>query len=188
MEIIKFSFCFAVIIIIFTLIYSRITKRDYVNPKVNLKVTSAAFEDGKKIPVKYTGRGKDISPPLKFEEITPEAKTIAIIMDDLDHPLGQYNHWVIWNIPTSFKSICEGIPGEENSTLLGKAVQGKSDYGGKHYYRGPLPPFGSHRYIFKVYVLDIVLDLHMSAGKIKLQKEMQGHILQFGTLEGKFGR
>ena len=71
---------------------------------------------------------------------------------------------------------------------LGNAIQGKSQYGGKHYYRGTLPPFGVHRYVFKVYVLDTVLELDQNAGKIELQKAMDGHILQYGTLMGKFGQ
>jgi Raf kinase inhibitor-like YbhB/YbcL family protein len=71
---------------------------------------------------------------------------------------------------------------------LGNAVQGKSAYGGKHYYRGPLPPFGTHRYVFKVYVLDTLLELPPSAGKADLQRAMRGHVLQYGTLSATYGR
>jgi Raf kinase inhibitor-like YbhB/YbcL family protein len=67
-------------------------------------------------------------------------------------------------------------------------VQGKSGYGGKHWYRGPLPPFGTHKYIFRVYVLDSKLDLKTDADKAVLKKAMEGHILQYGALEGRFGR
>lgn len=168
--------------------YIRTTNRDYINPPVNLVVTSKSFQDGGNIPVKHTGRGEDISPPLELGTIDTEAKTIAIIMDDMDHPLGLYNHWVIWNIPASFISIPEGIPRKEIVSSLGNAIQGKSGYGGKHWYRGPLPPFGTHKYIFKVYVLDTVLDLDNDANKVELQKAMEGHVLQYGTLTGKFGR
>jgi Raf kinase inhibitor-like YbhB/YbcL family protein len=154
---------------------------------VNLNITSEAFEDGGMIPAKYTGRGENISPSLKLDAIDPKAKTTALIMDDIDHPLGIYNHWVIWNIPASFGEIPEGIPREEVVSSLGNAVQGKSQYGGKHYYRGPLPPFGTHDYIFKVYVLNKTLDLESDAGKAELQRAMEGHILQYGELTGKFG-
>ncbi len=180
-------FVLFIVILITVVIYLRITNEgDYVNPEIDLEVTSEAFEDGGKIPIKYTGRGKDVSPPLKLGSIDQEAKTIAVIMDDLDHPVGMYNHWLIWNIPAESDEIPEGIPKGEKLPSLGDAVQGKSHYGGKHYYRGPKPPFGSHEYEFKIYVLDTELDLSPDARKEDLQKAMERHILQYGTLKGEF--
>ena len=168
--------------------YKRSTNvEDYVNPTENLKITSEAFEDGGCIPEKYTGRGEDISPPIKIHSIASGAKSIAIIMDDIDHPIGVYNHWLIWNIPAVFDEIPEDIPKEEIVSSLGNAVQGKSAYGGKHYYRGPKPPFGTHKYVFKVYVLDSFLNLKNDAGKKELQEAIEGKILQHGTLTGEFG-
>lgn len=176
-----------IILLIIVVVYLRVTNEgDYVHPEVNLEVTSETFEDGGKIPKEYTGRGEDLSPPLKLGSIDPEAKTIAVIMDDLDHPVGMYNHWVIWNIPAEYDEIPEGIPKGEKLPSLGNAVQGKSHYGGKHYYRGPKPPFGSHDYEFKIYVLDTELDLSPDARKEELQKAMEGHIIQYGTLKGEF--
>lgn len=169
------------------MLFKKLNGHDYVDPENSLKITSDAFEEGGMIPVKYTGKGEDISPSLNWGKLDPKAKTVAIILDDLDTPMGVFNHWVIWNIPASLSGIPEGVPKEEVVKSLGNAVQGKSGYGGKHYYRGPLPPFGTHRYVFKVYVLDTVLDLDKDTGKEGLQKAMKGHILQYGTLMGKFG-
>lgn len=153
----------------------------------NLKVESNAFENGGNIPVKHTGKGEDVSPLLMLEGISNGAVSIVIIMDDLDFPFGTYNHWVMWNIPASFSVIPEAVPKETIVSSLGNAVQGKSNYGGKHYYRGPLPPFGSHTYVFKVFVLDTMLELDSDAGKSQVMKAMDGHILQYGTLTGEFG-
>jgi len=187
LTIIGIIFAFFIILLIIFVAYLRVTNEgDYINPEVNLEVTSEAFEEGGKIPKKYTGRGEDVSPPLKLGSLDPEAKTIAVIMDDLDHPVGMYNHWLIWNIPAEYDEIPEGIPKGEKLQSLGNAVQGKSHYGGKHYYRGPKPPFGSHDYEFKVYVLDTELDLSPDARKEDLQKAMKGHILRYGTLKGEF--
>jgi Raf kinase inhibitor-like YbhB/YbcL family protein len=176
------------ILVIVLIFFWKMSHRDRVDIAINLKVTSKAFGNGDSIPVMYTGIGEDVSPPLKLDKIAAEAKTIAIIMDDLDNPIGIYNHWVIWNIPARFDDIPEGIPRTEVVPSLGDAVQGKSGYGGKHWYRGPLPPFGVHRYIFRVYVLDNVLDLKSDAGKAELKKAMGSHILQYGTLTGRFGK
>ncbi len=153
----------------------------------NLKVESDAFENGGKIPIKHTGKGADVSPALMLDGVSSDAVSMVVIMDDLDFPLGTYNHWVMWNIPSSFSVIPEAVPKEPIVSSLGNAIQGKSNYGGKHYYRGPLPPFGSHTYVFKVFVLDTMLELDSDAGKPQVMKAMDGHILQYGTLTGEFG-
>lgn len=168
-------------------LYWRMTHRRQAAPAVNLTVTSTAFADGGDIPVKYTGRGENVSPQLKLEGIASNAVSIAVVMDDIDFPFGVLNHWIIWNVPAAFTEIPEAIPRTDELPSLGGAIQGKSEYGGKHYYRGPLPPFGSHKYLFKVYVLDVLLDLPKDAGIAKLEKAMEGHILQYGTITGKYG-
>lgn len=158
--------------------------KDLIVMDENLTVTSTAFENGGSMPVDYTGRGQDISPDLTLSELSSEAKTIAIIMDDLDFPIGTYNHWVIWNLPAQTE-IPKAIPSGEKVDSLGGAVQGIGY--GKHCYRGPLPPSGTHRYKFNVYVLDTQLDLSSSSGKRALSEAMQGHILQYGSITGSFG-
>ena len=149
-----------------------------------LTVTSSAFAEGGKIPVKYTGRGEDISPDLQLSAISEKARSIAVIMDDLDVPgIGILTHWVIWNLPAR-NLIPENIPHGEVVPSLGGAVQGIGY--GKHRYRGPNPPFGSHRYQYNVYVLDKQLDLSGNSGKKELLKAMEGHILQHGSITGLF--
>ncbi|MFV0399696.1 MAG: YbhB/YbcL family Raf kinase inhibitor-like protein [Oscillospiraceae bacterium] len=149
-----------------------------------LAVTSPAFEDGGKIPVKYTGRGEDISPELRLSGIDENARTLAVVMNDIDHPIPAYNHWLLWNIPV-MEVIPEDIPHGETVTGLGGAMQGRGY--GKNRYRGPKPPFNwSHRYQFDVYVLDSALNLPGSAKKRDLLAAMQGHILQQGSLTGRF--
>ena len=155
-------------------------------PEATLTVTSTAFENEGIMPKRYTGRGEDLSPELSFGPLDRKAVSIAIVMDDLDHPIGAYNHWVMWNIPAACTSVPEGVEKGETVSSLGGAVQGRSDYGGKHYYRGPKPPFGMHSYIFRVYALDCMLSLEANAGKKELLKAMEGHILQYGTLTGLF--
>lgn len=151
-----------------------------------LIVTSDAFEPGGEIPVRYTGRGEDISPSLTLSALSEEAKSIAIIMDDLDHPISGYNHWTLWNIPV-LSTIPENIPHGPVVDSLEGAVQGVGY--GRHQYRGPKPPKfmrGYHRYQFHVYVLDCKLALPSKARKKALLQSMEGHILQYGSITGKF--
>lgn len=152
-----------------------------------LHIESNAFKHNDFMPLKHTGRGEDISPELTLMDISPDAKSIAIIMDDHDVPVvGILNHWVIWNIPVQY-IIPENIPYGAVVDSLGGAVQGVGY--GKHRYRGPKPPVfikKAHHYQFHVYVLDCMLELDSSSGKKELLKSMDGHIIQYGSLIGKF--
>jgi len=149
-----------------------------------LTITSDAFTDGGKIPVKYTGKGEDISPGFKLSSISESAKSIAIIMDDIDLPMmGTLTHWVVWNLPVQ-DFIPENIPYTEMVPSLGNAVQGVGY--GKNRYRGPNPPAGTHRYRFTIYILDKRLDLLGKNGKEQLLQTMKGHILQQGSITGRF--
>lgn len=149
---------------------------------------SSVFEDGGFIPSKYTCEGQDISPPLKLEGISGDAKSIAIIVDDPDAPIGTFVHWVAWNIPP-VEEIPEGIPKSGNISSPLKMIQGRNDFG-RIGYNGPCPPrgHGIHHYHFKIYVLDTELNLRAGASKRDLERAMKGHILQKGEIVGLYER
>jgi hypothetical protein len=171
--------CIIIIVVIFLL-----PKGEEENMEITLDVTSPAFKNGGNIPIKYTGRGDDISIPLEFNNVISDAKSIAIIMDDPDAPFGTFTHWLIWNIPIT-ESIQENVP--KNEKVLNGAIQGKNGFG-KIGYMGPNPPSGTHTYRIKVYVLDTLLDLDSNASKNTLESAIKDHILQYGLLEGKFSK
>ena len=151
----------------------------------DFSISSEAFGQGDTIPVEYTCDGSDISPPLVFSGIPDGVKSIALIMDDPDAPGKTWVHWVIYNIPAGTQQLAEGIPGER--TLNDGSRQGMMDFGSIG-YGGPCPPSGTHRYFFKVYALDTVLDLQPGASKQQLENAMQGHILAKTELMGRYGR
>jgi len=147
--------------------------------KLDVKLEFSQF------PKKYTCDGEDISPKIEIEELN--AKSIAIIVDDPDAPIGTFTHWVIWNIEPA-NVIPEGIPKESEISKPFKAIQGKNNFG-KIGYNGPCPPKGKpHRYFFKIYGLDTTLDLKKGSKKKDLEKAMEGHILQYGEAMAKYGR
>jgi len=151
-----------------------------------LTVTSAAFESGQPIPVKYSCQGEDVSPPLKWEGAPAKTKSFALICDDPDAPGGTWVHWVMLNQPSDTPWLPENRPKSE--TLPNGAVQGRNNFQ-KIGYGGPCPPAGkAHRYFFKVYALDAVLALKGKAGKEELVAAMRGHILAQGQLMGTFKR
>lgn len=148
----------------------------------NIAITCSAFKNGAVIPEKYTCYGNNLSPELRVPCILPEAKSIAVMLDDIDHPLfGIYNHWCAWNLPVC-DTIQEGIP--HGATLPDGTKQGIAY--GIHCYKGPKPPMGTHHYKFHVFVLDSMLDIEMNSGKKELVEAMKTHILQYGTLTGKY--
>lgn len=149
-----------------------------------LIITSPCFEEGGLIPVEHTGHGEDRSPELRLNGLREEAVSLAVVMDDMGHPIPSYNHWIIWNIPAA-AVVPGGIPAGEYVSELGNAVQGRGY--GRHRYRGPKPPFGwSHVYRYHVFALDCYLDLPPRTRKKALLSAMQGHILQQGALRGHY--
>jgi Raf kinase inhibitor-like YbhB/YbcL family protein len=145
-----------------------------------MKVTSSAFKDNTMIPSKYTCDGMDINPPLIVEDIPEKTKSLVLIVDDPDAPGGTWTHWVVFNIPYSGKKL----EIKENSIL---GIQGWNDFR-KVNYGGPCPPFGTHRYFFKIYALDIMLNLNKAATKQEVENAMRGHILASAELVGLYKR
>jgi Raf kinase inhibitor-like YbhB/YbcL family protein len=153
--------------------------------KMEIKITSSAFGNGESIPVKYTCDGENISPPLKWSNVPQGTKSFAIINDDPDAPMGTWVHWVVYNIPANVTELSERIPPSQK--LSSGALQGKNSWG-RIGYGGPCPPSGTHRYFFKIYALDKILDLAPGASKEEILKAIKGHILAEGQIYGKYSR
>jgi len=140
-----------------------------------MKVRSPEFENGKKVPRKFTCEGDDINPTLIIEGIPAGTKSMALIVDDPDAPMGTWVHWVSFNIPVVSQIDEDSIPGK----------QGLNDFGRKN-YGGPCPPSGTHRYFFKLYALDNMLDLNEGINKEALEEAVEGHILDKAELIGLY--
>ena len=152
-----------------------------------LSITSSAFEQGGKIPSRFTCEGNDTSPPISWTGAPPETKTFALIVDDPDAPDPEkpqrvYVHWVAYNIPGSTAELQENA---SKKGLPGNAPQGRNDWD-KRQYGGPCPPIGRHRYFFKIYALDTELGFVAPPTKNDLLTEMKGHILEHGELMGTY--
>ncbi len=145
-----------------------------------LKIASPVFAHNGFIPARYTCDGNDINPPLEITRVPAEAKSLALIVDDPDAPVGMWVHWVMWNIDPQTREIAEdSVPHE--------ALQGKNDWK-RNSYGGPCPPSGVHRYFFKLYALDTKLNLGAGTTKKELEKAMQGHVLANAELIGLYKR
>jgi Raf kinase inhibitor-like YbhB/YbcL family protein len=153
---------------------------------MSFQLNCPRFGSGETIPREFTGDGTDHSPPLNWTDPPAGTQSFALVCEDPDAPRGTWIHWVLFNIPADQRSLEVGIPAE--SELPSQARHGITDF--KTYgYGGPAPPPGKpHRYIFRLYALDTLLNLPPGSTRIQLTAEMNGHILGEAMLIGYYKR
>lgn len=153
---------------------------------MSIQLTSTAFADGHAIPSKYTCDGSDVSPALTWSNAPAGTKSFALIADDPDAPVGTWVHWVVYDLSADTSSLPENVA--KSQYIPGNAKQGLNDFK-RLGYGGPCPPHGKpHRYFFKLYALDTMLDLKPGVTKKDLLKAMEGHVLAEGQLMGMYQR
>ena len=152
---------------------SRQTFRD-IHP---LHISSPEFDAHGFIPPRFTCDGANVNPPLDIDDVPSKTKTLALILEDPDAPIRPWVHWLAWNIPV--------VRHLHEDAMLRE--QGMTDFR-QNKYGGPCPPYGVHHYHFKVYALDCHLNLPRETSKNDLEKAMQGHVIGFGELVGRYKR
>ena len=148
---------------------------------ISMILESPSFKNGETIPRKYGYKNENFSPPLKISQVPEETKSLVLIMDDPDAmgAVGKvWVHWILWDIPPNTQEIPE-------NSIPNNSVEGKTDFN-EIGYGGPAPPDKEHCYIFKLYALDIILNLDTGLTKNDVEKEMKDHILAESKLEGKY--
>lgn len=149
-------------------------------------IVESVFAQQQTIPARYTHDGENLSPPLRFLEVPSNAVSLVLIMDDPDAPRGTFDHWVLWNLPPTIKSLEEGA--RDLSRLTPAPGHGINGFGSTD-YQGPSPPPGKpHHYHFKVYALDAKLKLKEGSSKHQVEDAMNGHIISQGELVGIYQR
>ena len=149
-----------------------------------MRLTSPAFVQNGLIPTEYTCDGGNMNPPLIFENVPKEAASLVLIMDDPDvpkeiRPSGIFDHWVVFNIPSDTRGVAADsiLPGTNGMNSAGTAT-----------YVGPCPPGGEHRYVFKLYALDTLLELPQGALKTQIEDAMECHVIDEAELIGRYVR
>ena len=161
--------------------------------RLTIQLRSSAFADGGVIPKTFTCDGAERSPPLEWSGVPASARSLALLCDDPDAPMGTWSHWIAFDLPPDVKALREGIPAEETFSVVEggeparTARQGRNDFD-KTGYGGPCPPSGTHRYFFRLYALDARLELRSTATRADLLKAIKGRILAEGRLIGKYQR
>lgn len=155
-------------------------------PSMAFTLKSAGFENGGQIPRRFTCDGVDLSPALSWGEPPAGTRSLALISDDPDAPVGTWVHWVIFDLPATSRELREGVA--KANDVPGGGKQGTNDFR-QVGYGGPCPPPGNaHRYFFKLYALDTQLNLKPLATKKDVEQAMKGHILAQAELMGHYKR
>lgn len=176
-------FLFFIILSIVLIVLSNKNRQQNIksSKKINMiNVTSAAFKNGGTLPKKYTCDGQGINPPLTIDDAPTNSKSLVLIVDDPDAPMGTFNHWLVWNINPQTKEILE-------NNLPRGGIVGVNDFG-KNNFGPPCPPFGTHRYYFRIYALDIEINLEKTAKRGQLEDAIKNHVLNSGELIGRYSR
>ena len=161
----------------FLVIFGLILMGKEIKAEERMKISSPDFENNQLIPKTFTCDADDAHPTLVIENIPKEAKSLVLIVDDPDVPMGTWLHWLVYDIPVTNRIEQNSIPGK----------QGRNDFGKKN-YGGPCPPGGTHRYFFRIYALDEELGLEEGVSRTDLEKAMQAHILEKAELMGLYRR
>ncbi len=143
--------------------------------KVTLSIRSPAFPNEGYIPQRYTCDGENINPPLEIDGIPHEAKSLVLIVEDPDAPGNIFDHWVVWNVRPQRHINENSVPGKVGKNSLGE-----------NRYMGPCPPSGTHRYFFKVYALDRMLEVNHDTDKKNVEQEIANHVLAYGEMMGLY--
>ncbi len=150
-------------------------------------MTSPVFKNGTVIPARYTCDGANISPPLKWSGVPKNAKSLVLIVHDPDAPVGDFTHWVVYEIPSDLKGLPAAVP--RKPVVLDGLKQGLNSFGFVG-YGGPCPPpwDGYHRYLFELYALDYRPSLAPGLPRRDVERALKGHVLAKAVLVGLYKR
>ncbi len=147
---------------------------------------ASAVASGQQIDSRYTCDGENVSPALSWDGAPVEARGLALVLEDPDAPGATFTHWLVYGLPASSTSLPEAVPdGEELEEP--RLRQGENDFGSSG-YRGPCPPSGTHRYVFRLLALDDTVDLDGGVTRSTFDKALAGHVLAEARLEAAYGR
>ena len=81
---------------------------------MTLRMTSPSFDHEGEIPAKHTCEGADVSPSLTWTGIPPDAKSLALVIDDPDAPDPRapkttWVHWVVYDLPPTITGLPEDL-------------------------------------------------------------------------------
>lgn len=149
-----------------------------------LTLTSPSFSHNGFIPEKFTCDGENVSPALQWSNVPAGTKDLVLIVDDPDAPRATpWVHWIVFNIDPKLTGFQEHMDIKAFKTGKNDSVDQRE---GIWHYSGPCPPSGTHRYFFKLYALDALLNLPVGAHKQDVLAAMKNHVVGTAELVGLY--
>lgn len=179
----KKIFMITFLIVVFSMImpdYSQNRRTYSASFKGGFMELKSVFLNNERIPSKYTCDGENSGPELYVSGVPSNAKSLVLIIDDPDAPMGLFTHYVLFNIPVDTSKLLPSQPPKS-------AIEARNDFG-QNAYGGPCPPNGTHRYFFKIFALDKTINLQTGVVRQKVDDEMRGHVLEDAQLIGLYAR
>lgn len=161
------------------IIKSRETKVSLAEQGGKMKLTTV-FAHNENIPSEYTCDGQDLAPLLTVSQVPANTKSLVLIVDDPDAPIKTWVHWLVYNLPADTRTI-------DAKNLPPEAKQGMTDFG-RIGWGGPCPPSGTHRYFFKLYAIDTIIDMPAGIDKVQLENAISNHTIEKTELVGLYQR
>ena len=157
---------------------------------LSLQISSDAFADNGDIPSEFSCEGEGISPPLKWSNLPEGTQSLVLLVTDEDLPAPSFSlfkivHWVLYNIPSDLTGLAPGVAGEELSEL---GVEVGPNWSREMRYYPPCPVSGRHRYVFRLYALDIDAIQPVARSKWGVLRAMENHVIAYGELSGFYAK
>lgn len=155
---------------------------------LKLKLSSKDFENQGFIPKKYGCLADNISPELHWIGAPEKTESFALLVEDPDAPKNIWVHWILFNIDKSICSLKEDFQIEDYKDKSRYIKEGRNSFLNSN-YGGPCPPEGeTHRYIFRLYALDNILDLPSGVNKDRFLTAISGHVLDQAEIIGLYNK
>ena len=153
---------------------------------VSLEVSSPAFDDGSRIPLRYTADGEGLSPPLQWSGVPVDAASLVLLVEDPDSPTPRpMVQAIAWGLTSGRSQLLEGALSAPDGRMQ---VGRNSLFGNGYTPPDPPPGHGPHRYAFEVFALDYDPPLGTAPGRSQVLAALKGHVLARGVLTGIYER
>jgi Raf kinase inhibitor-like YbhB/YbcL family protein len=167
-----------------------ILQQDVVVTETRIDLSSPAFSDGARLPVRFTADGEGVSPPLVWGVVPAGSASLALIVEDPDAPaLNPLVHALVWGLPPDERRLSEGAISRD-----GEGGRDERDVGCNSYlieaWLPPDPPtgHGEHDYVFQLFALSETPDIERNSGRSEVVKAISGRVLGAGLLVGTYSR
>ena len=174
---------------------------------LTIAVTSTQFNETRRIPRKYSCTHEGVSVSISWGDLPDGTVSLALLVESNQAPGPLWVHWLLWGMPPDLRSLPEAVPNGPDAPDVGPNAAQGTNTDNELGWSGPCPPavvvdagvmkgrsaylpsavhdHSVSQYYFRLYALDIDLQLDSVATKEAFLKAIDGHVLAGGELVGE---